>query len=161
MSRAFVKETDGSEAVASLPDRPLSPHRNIVTATGLAQIDAAIARLQDAYAAAQARADRAALATIVRDLRYWTARRASAELAPEPPDAREVRFGLAVTVRRDDGRRQTYRIVGEDEADPARGLLSYVSPLARALMRKRVGDVVTLAEQEIEIAAIALPRAAP
>ncbi len=49
-----------------------------------------------------------------------------------------------VTIARDDGRRQTYRIVGEDEADPAAGTLSYVSPLARALMGKSPGDVFAM-----------------
>jgi transcription elongation GreA/GreB family factor len=60
-----------------------------------------------------------------------------------------------VTVERDDGRRQTYRIVGEDEADPAKGTLSYVSPLSKALTGKRVGDVVQAGTSEAEIVAIA------
>ncbi|MGE0522442.1 MAG: transcription elongation factor GreA [Variibacter sp.] len=153
MSRAFVKETD-SEAIEELPDRPISPHPNIVTPTGLAQIEAEVARLQAGYAAAQARKDHVALASLARDLRYWTARHASAEKAPAPPDAEEVRFGTRVTIVREDGRRQTYRIVGEDEADPARGTLSYVAPLARLLMGKHVGDTVALGSQEIEVVAI-------
>jgi transcription elongation GreA/GreB family factor len=66
-----------------------------------------------------------------------------------------VRFGATVTVLRGDGRRQTFRIVGEDEADPERGTLSYVSPLAAALMGKGVGDTARLGAGEIEIAAIA------
>ena len=65
-----------------------------------------------------------------------------------------VRFGNRVTIARDDGRTQTFRIVGEDEADPAEGLLSYVSPLARALTGKRVGDVVPAGQSEAEILAI-------
>ncbi|MBN8955553.1 MAG: transcription elongation factor GreA [Rhizobiales bacterium] len=153
MSRAFVKETD-SEAVEELPDRPISTHPNIVTATGLAQIETEVARLQADYTAAQARKDHVALASLARDLRYWTARHASAEQAPPPPDAEEVRFGTHVTIVREDGRRQTYRIVGEDEADPARGTLSYAAPLARLLMGKRVGDAVTLGGQEVEVVAI-------
>ena len=153
MSRAFVKEPDG-DAIEALPDRPVSEHPNIVTAQGLAQIDDAIARLQAEHTVAQAAEDRSGLARIARDLRYWTARRASAELSPPPPDTDEIRFGATVTIMRDDGRRQTYRIVGEDEADPARGTLSYVSPLARALMGKSTGDVVTLGGQEIEVVTI-------
>ena len=153
MSRAFVKETD-SEAVEGLPDRPISTHPNIVTATGLAQIENEVARLQADYTAAQARKDHVALASLARDLRYWTARHASAEQAPPPPDTEEVRFGARVTIVREDGRRQTYRIVGEDEADPARGTLSYIAPLARLLLGKRVGDIVTLGGQEIEVIAI-------
>ena len=117
MSRAFVKEPDG-DAIEALPDRPVSEHPNIVTAQGLAQIDDAIARLQAEHTVAQAAEDRSGRARIARDLRYWTARRASAELSPPPPDTDEIRFGATVTIERDDGRRLTYRIVGEDEADP-------------------------------------------
>jgi transcription elongation GreA/GreB family factor len=57
-------------------------------------------------------------------------------------DKSKVYFGATVTVRRDDGRAQTFRIVGEDEADPARGTISYVSPLARAVLGGIVGDAV-------------------
>lgn len=152
MSRAFVKETDGSEG--ELPERLVSPHRNLVTAEGLAQIEAEVARLQRAYAEAQAAGDRAALNALARDLRYWSARKATAELVSEPGDGREVRFGSRVTLRRADGRRQTYRIVGEDEADPAKGTLSYVSPLARALIGKAPGETVRAGAGEIEILSV-------
>lgn len=154
MSRAFVKEADGLAAFEELPERLVSPHPNLVTAEGLAQIEQEVARLSQAYAEAQAAGDRAALNQAARDLRYWTARRASAELVPEPQDAREVRFGSRVTLLRADGRRQAYRIVGEDEADPARGTLSYVSPLARALMGRSAGDTVRAGAGEMEIVAI-------
>jgi transcription elongation GreA/GreB family factor len=153
MSRAFVKETD--ETVDELPDRPLSPHPNLVTPRGLAAIEDTLARLRKQQAAAQASGDRAALATLSRDLRYWAARRASAQVVPTSPDAGEVRFGCALTIRRDDGRNQTYRIVGEDEADPAHGTISYVSPVARAPMGKGVGDVVRAGSSDVEIVAIA------
>ena len=74
----------------------------------------------------------------------------------EPPeDAAEVHFGSTVTIERNDGRRQTYRIVGEDEADPAHGTLSYVSPVAQALMGKPVGEVVEAGHSEAEIVEIA------
>jgi transcription elongation GreA/GreB family factor len=74
---------------------------------------------------------------------------------PPPTDSGEVRFGSRVTIEREDGRRQTWRIVGEDEADPANGTISYVSPLATALMRRAAGDVVIVAGGEAEIATIA------
>lgn len=154
MSRAFVKEADGAEVFEDLPDRPISPHRNLVTPRGLALIEAEIARLRGALAKAQADGDRAAIAAVSRDLRYWTARRATAELVPPADRADEVHFGLRVTIERDDGRRQSFRIVGQDEADPAAGLLSYVSPLARALMGRRVGEVVPAGSGEAEIVAI-------
>jgi transcription elongation GreA/GreB family factor len=154
MSSAFVKEEEGGEIV-DLADRPVSPHPNFVTAAGLAAIDAEIARLQPEYAAAQAASDRGALARLARDLRYWNARRSTAELVPEPADTGAVQFGSTVTIARPDGRRQTYRIVGEDEADPAKGTLSHVTPLARALFGKHVGDTVRAGSAEAEIVAIA------
>ena len=67
----------------------------------------------------------------------------------------EVRFGSTVTIAREDGRRQTFHIVGEDEADPAHGTLSHVSPLALALFGKQVGDVVVVGNTEAEIVKIA------
>jgi transcription elongation GreA/GreB family factor len=153
MSRAFVKELE--DAVEELPERPISPHPNLVTAEGLARIEAEVTRLQQEHAAAQAANDRAALARAARDLRYWTARRASAQLVAAPSDRSKVHFGSTVTIVRDDGRRQTFRIVGEDEADPARGTLSHVSPLARALFGKQVGDTIEVAQSEAEIVEIA------
>src|SRR5688572_5380743 len=115
MSRAFVKESDGDDLVGELPERPVSPHANLVTARGLALIDAEIERLRASLAEARAKDDRAAAAAAARDLRYFTARRASAELVPPPDDSDVVRFGMRVRFERDDGRVQTFRIVGEDE----------------------------------------------
>jgi transcription elongation GreA/GreB family factor len=150
MSRAFVKEDD--DAVEDLPDRPVSTAPNLVTAEGLAKLDAEIARLGDELAqAADNRADRA---RISRDLRYWSARRSTAQLAPPPADCGIVRFGCTVTVERDDRPARTYRIVGEDEAAPENGTISHVSPLAQALMGKEVGDSVRVAEHEFEITEI-------
>jgi transcription elongation GreA/GreB family factor len=151
MSRAFVKDMD--EAVEELPERPVSTAPNLVTAEGLAAIEAEIARLNEKLA--QAGEDRDARGRIGRDLRYWIARRGSAHVVAAPTDHDVVRFGATVTIDRDDGRRQVFRIVGEDEADPARGTLSHVSPLAQALMGKSVGDSVRVAGHEAEIAAIA------
>jgi transcription elongation GreA/GreB family factor len=152
MSRAFVKESD---AVDPLPERPVSPHPNYVTAPGLAQIEAELARLSSAYAQAQAGDDRDTMARVGRDLRYWRQRHASAQLIAPPANHSEVHFGSTVTVARDDGRRQSWHIVGEDEADPAKGSLSYVAPLARALMGKKTGDVVQAGQSEAEIVDIA------
>jgi transcription elongation GreA/GreB family factor len=151
MSRAFVKESDGVE---DLPDRLISTHPNLVTVDGLARIEAEVAGLSHAYAEAQAASDRDRLATIARDLRYWTARRASAEVVAHPTDTSHVQFGSTVTLARSDGRKQSYRIVGEDEADPAHGTLSWVSPLARQLQGKRVGDDVAAGAFTFEIEAI-------
>ncbi len=153
MSRAFVKEPDGDAAVEDLLDRPVSPHPNFVTSEGLAQIEAALADVEREHTAALAADDKTAIARTARDLRYWTARRASAQVAAPRQDG-QVHFGLTVTLVRDDGKRQTYRIVGEDEADPAHGTLSYVAPLARAMMNKQVGDIVEAGNAEMEIVEI-------
>lgn len=154
MSRAFVKEPDGLEAFEDLPEKLISEHRNIVTAEGLALIEAEAGRLSAELAAAQAINDRAAIARANRDLRYWSQRRSSAEVMPPPADTTQVHFGSTVTLVRDDGRKQTFRIVGEDEANPAKGTLSYVSPLAQALLGKAKGDVVPAGSGEAEITLI-------
>jgi transcription elongation GreA/GreB family factor len=126
MSRAFVREED-AENFEALPDRPVSKTPNDVTPEGLAQIEAHIQAEQQALAAAQAAADRAAMAVATRELRCWTSRRATAHVIESAAEGDEVRFGSTVTISRDDGRKQTFRIVGEDEADPANG----PSPIAR------------------------------
>lgn len=157
MSVAFTREEDLEATAADLPDRPISPHPNLVTPQGLAQIEAELAAARAAYTAAQAagsiEADRTAMARATRDLRYWSARRGTAQLVETPPDGK-VRFGDTVTIEREDGRTQSWRIVGEDEADPTKGSVSHVSPLARALMGKREGDEATVAGQSVEIVAI-------
>ncbi|WP_156254554.1 transcription elongation factor GreA [Sandarakinorhabdus oryzae] len=158
MSVAFTKESDAEAVAANLPDRPIPAHPNLVTARGLAQIEAELAAARAAYAAAQASdqisSDRTAMARATRDLRYWSARRASAQLVEPRAGDGSIAFGSRVSFERADGRRQTYAIVGDDEADPAQGSVSYVSPLARAMIGKAVGDVVMLAGQEVEIVAV-------
>ena len=154
MAVAFTREEDYEAQAADLPDRPVSSHPNLVTATGLAAIEAELASARAAYAAAQTEggisADRTAMARATRDLRYWSARRGNAQLTEPAIQAGRVQFGRTVTIKRHDGRRQTFRIVGEDEADPARGSISYVSPLARALLGKTAGDVATINGAEVE-----------
>lgn len=157
MSVAFTREEDLEATAADLPDRPISPHANLVTASGLAQIEHELAEAKAAYAAAQAQgsieADRTAMARATRDLRYWSARRANAQLVETQADG-TVRFGGSVTIEREDGRTQTWIIVGEDESDPATGSVSHVSPLARALVGKRVGDLAMVNGQEVEVVAV-------
>jgi transcription elongation GreA/GreB family factor len=151
MSRAFVKE---QETVDELPERLISEHPNLVTSAGLKHIEAEVARFDAAHAAAQAAGDREAMAATARDLRYWSTRLSTAELVRVPADGDHVHFGSTVTIEREDGRRQTYRIVGEDEADPAKGSVSFVSPLACSLVGKGVGDTVKVAGADAEIVAI-------
>jgi transcription elongation GreA/GreB family factor len=153
MSRAFVREQD-IVAVEDLPDRPISEHPNDVTPEGAAQIDMELAAARTGYAAAQTLDDRSALASAARDLRYWSSRRASARIVLTPKDDDQVHFGVTVKLIRDDGREQTFRIVGEDEADPSRGSISHLSPLARGMFGKRVGDTVKAGTGEAEILSI-------
>lgn len=148
MSRAFVKET---ELLDELPERLVSEHRNLVTPQGLALIEGEIKRLQDDLSAAREADDRNATARASHDLRYWSQRLATAELQPPASDASVVSFGARVTLERDDGRIQKFRIVGEDEADPAKGSISYVSPLAQALLGKAAGDTVRAGSGKAEI----------
>lgn len=158
MSVAFTREEDYESQAADLPDRPISSNANLVTASGLAAIEAELAQARAAYGAAQQQGgvsvDRTAMARATRDLRYWSARRASAQLTEPEPEADKVQFGRVVELEREDGRRQTFRIVGEDEAQPGQGSISYVSPIARALMGRSVGDVALVNGAEVEVIAV-------
>ena len=153
MSRAFVKESDGDEG-QELPELQVSPHRNLVTASGQQQIESTVENLQASLSEARAAGDRAAIARIQRDLRYWSERQRTAELVPPLAASGTARFGSTVTLERPDGKRIEYRIVGEDEADPAQGRISYVSPIARKLIGAAVGEAVALADGAAEITAI-------
>lgn len=144
MSRAFVKDSDGDEAF-DLPELPLSPHPNYVTPRGLALLEARRADAAQRRAAIDPDAVDARLerAQIDREIRWLDARIGAAmpvTSAGKPHD--RVSFGAIVRVVDDDGRELVYRIVGEDEADPEHGRISWISPLARALDRARVGDSV-------------------
>jgi transcription elongation GreA/GreB family factor len=158
MAVAFTREEDLESRAADLPDRPVSAHPNLVTASGLAAIEAAYAEAKEAYAAARhaggIATDKLVMARATRDLRYWSARRGSAQLTEPAPVEGVVQFGRTVELEREGGRRQTFRIVGEDEADPAHGSVSYISPLARALLGKSVGEVAAVAGGEAEVLAV-------
>jgi len=138
MSRAFVKETD--DAGEPLPELAVSPHPNFVTPAGFAQVEARVAALEAELRQARAAEDKPLIARIGRDLRYWTERRATARLVAVPAEPPEVvRFGVVATVRFADGEERAFKLVGEDEADPGRGLVSFVSPLGSALLGKAAG----------------------
>ncbi|MDP1865624.1 MAG: transcription elongation factor GreA [Bradyrhizobium sp.] len=160
MSVAFTKEDSAETASETLlPDRPVSPHPNLVTEAGLKALEFQLREAREAYEAAQKIEDvnerRRQAATPLRDARYLAARVRTAQIIPDPTSTETVAFGSTVTFRRDDGRVQKYRIVGEDEADPRAGSISFASPVARSLMGKSVGDVVATSGQELEIIAIA------
>lgn len=140
MSRAFVSEAAAEASAALLPERPVSAAPNLVTPHGLELIEAQVTRLQRLLDGSAS--DDPQRAAAARDLRYWRSRRASAQvIAPASAEPTEVAFGTRVKIRRG-GAASTYRIVGEDEADPPKGLLSWTSPLARSLMGAQPGDIV-------------------
>ena len=154
MSRAFLKEDDGGPAVPALPDRPVGPQPNPVTRRGLKLIEAAVARHRREFEAAAAAGQREVVARASRELRYWTTRRASARLVEPEPGAEEAGFGMLVTVRLADGQETAWRIVGEGEAEPATGRISWASPVARSLRGAAVGEVVALPGGPAEVVAV-------
>jgi transcription elongation GreA/GreB family factor len=152
MSRAFVKEND--EKPDEILTRPISARPNFVTPEGLKQIESALARYEAAHTAAIHKENRTAIELTAREVSYWSNRKNTAIVVSEASGGGQVQFGASVTVRRHDGRVQKLRIVGEDEADPSAGTISYVSPLAQAVMGKSVGDQVQIAGAESEILTI-------
>lgn len=150
MSRAFVKESDGADG-EELAELKLSPHRNLVTAEGMRQIEGQVERLRAELAAARLVDDRAATKRIQRDLRYWSERQRTAEPIAPTPGGGKVRFGSEVVLATTSGGEAVYRIVGEDEADPANGKISYVSPIARLLIGRAAGDEVRLPNGAAEV----------
>ncbi|UGY18958.1 transcription elongation factor GreA [Bradyrhizobium septentrionale] len=160
MSVAFTKEESAETASETLlPDRPISPHPNLVTEAGRKALERQFQEAREAHEIAQQLDDvnerRRQSAAPLRDVRYFAERLRTAQVVPEPASNDTVAFGSTVTFSRADGRVQTYRIVGEDEADPKAGSISFVAPVARSLMGKAVGDVVGAGDHELEIVAIA------
>ncbi len=164
MSQAFIKEPDGDAVADDQPELPISPHPNYVTPGGLAQLKAALAGLleQRRDLDDEALVNKLHLSQMMRETRYYEARIKQAILVvPAKQSPREVAFGAQVSVEDEDGAPLTYRIVGEDEADPDAGKVSWVSPLAKALLDARIGDLVLwdrpTGEVELEVTAITYP----
>ena len=159
MSVAFTKEESAETASETLlPDRPISANPNLVTENGLKALELQLRDAREAYEAAQKIEDvneRRRLSAIpLRDARYFSERLRTAQLVPDPVSTDVVAFGSTVTFSRADGRVQKFRIVGEDEADPKAGTVSFASPVAKSLLGKTVGEVVGAGSQELEIIAI-------
>jgi transcription elongation GreA/GreB family factor len=150
MSAAFVRETD-ADLVDPLLDRPISDSPNFVTVSGLKQIDAHIGEFAAVRDAAVAAADEAALPGIDRELRYWRQRRVSAQVVEPAASPQVVRFGVKVVLAFEDGTERCFRLVGEDEADPANGLVAYASPVGKILLGRRCGDSVEIFGQPATI----------
>lgn len=161
MSRAFVKELDGQDDEVVLA-RPQSPHVNYVTPRGLRLLQEKVRGLTASRAALVGKEDLHSLQAfneLERDLAYFNERIHRAVLVqPEQQPVDRVHFGAAVEVEDSEGQRLRFTLVGEDEADPEEGRISWVSPLATALMNSQVGDVVIwrrpLGDKELEVMAI-------
>lgn len=159
MSVAFTKEDSAATASETqLPDRPISEHPNLVTGDGFRKLAQQLQEAKNAYEVAQKIDDvderRRLSALPSRDIRYFAERLRSAQIMPLPSSTDSVVFGSTVTFSRGHGKNQKYRLVGEDEADPTAGSISFVSPIGRSLMGKLVGDVVSFGDKEIEVLSI-------
>jgi transcription elongation factor GreB len=169
MSRAFVSDSNAEAAADALPELPISPHPNYVTRHGLQLLTDRLAAAQAEQRRLEAAPDDPAkelrLAHLGREIRYLEARIERAipvDPAQQPTD--EVAFGAVVEVVDPAGAHHRFAIVGEDEADAEHGKVSWVSPLARALIGSGVGDTVLwrrpAGEVELEIEAIRYPERA-
>jgi transcription elongation GreA/GreB family factor len=153
MSVAFRRDID-EEHLEPKFERPIPPGPNLVTARGLAQIRGRVAELE---ASLSQLADEDAIKAARRELRYWSTRQSTAQLM-DNADGSRVAFGCTVTfqIKR---RQRTITIVGDDEADPASGLLAFSAPLSRALMGAEPGETLDFAnvEDAIEVVSISNP----
>jgi transcription elongation GreA/GreB family factor len=167
MSRAFVKESDDDLTAGELPERPLSARPNYVTARGLEQLQARVRDLNDQHEQLKGLAEedssaKQKLREVERDQRYFKAQLERAIVvnpAAQPHD--EVHFGAELTIVDDGGQSHVFNLVGDDEADVATGKISWASPVARAMIGAKVGDVVTwrrpAGDTEVEIVEIRYP----
>ena len=162
MSRAFTKEDDGSSAEV-LPDLPQSDHPNHVTPGGLAALQVRLRETREVLAELRVGTGdietRTPIAMAERDIRFLEERiRRAIPVGPRDQPQGIVAFGAEVEVIDEDGERRIYRIVGEDEADAGRGLITVFSPLGQALIGSRVGDVAVwerpVGSVELEVVAV-------
>lgn len=147
MSVAFRRDSD-EEHLEPKFELPIPAGPNLVTARGLSLIRSRIADLE---AQLDDLADEAARATIMRDLRYWHTRQITAEVVPAPAGDK-VELGVEVRITLN-GASRTFGIVGDDEADPAAGLISFKAPLSQAMLGAEVGEVLPFggAAEAVEI----------
>jgi transcription elongation factor GreB len=167
MSRAFVKESDDDLVAGELPERPLPVHVNYVTPKGLELLQARVRELTERHEDLKRQAEedseaRQKLRETDRDLRYFNAQLERATLVDTANQPRDrVHFGAVVKIEDKEGHEQEFSLVGDDEADVARGRISWASPLARAMIGARVGDTVVwrrpAGEAEVYIVDIRYP----
>lgn len=154
MSSAFTREQDDENVMPDVGERTVSPHRNLVTKAGLTHIETEIAVAHEELAKAEADKDKQKIALASRDLRYWLARRETAELSEPDPNADVIRFGMWVKLKGEDGKVREWQIVGEDEADAGENKMSHAGALAMALFGKGIGDEVSVNNKNWEIVGV-------
>jgi transcription elongation factor GreB len=147
MSRAFVKEPDGDQVSDDQPEWPISEHVNFVTPIGLQQLQERRKGLIEQQDTLKSNKDsmssKTELAQIGRELRYLASRIATAKVVPPSQDETVVKIGALVAVIDENDTKYQFKIVGEDEADIKQGKISWVSPLAKALLDSNLADEVT------------------
>ena len=155
MSVAFRRDSD-EEHLEPKFELPIPAGLNLVTARGLALIEQRIAKLQSSLGTAS---DEATVTAIKRDLRYWHTRQITAEIA-NVPAGDKVEFGVGARVILN-GKARMLWIVGDDEADPAAGMISFKAPLSRAMFGAKVGDSLPFGDVEdaLRIVGIEVPYA--
>ena len=169
MNKAFVKESDGLDDEADEDPEPESPTvpkgtKNYITPQGHARLKNELSQLLDVerpevvrtVAWAASNGDRSEnadyiygkrrLREIDRRIRFLIKRLDIAEVvdSAKQENTDQVFFGATVTVRDHDDKKNVYRIVGMDEVDAVRGDVSWISPVARALLKARLGDTVSV-----------------
>jgi transcription elongation GreA/GreB family factor len=169
MSRAFVKEDDAELPGDDLPERPQSPHPNYVTSQGLKALQRRVDKLQEerrtlTEGGEPEMLEKEHLKLVERDLRYWQERLDKAiQIDPATQAHDKVGFSATVETVDDDDVKRTFTLVGEDEAEPKAGKISWVSPLARALSGASVGDTVLwkrpAGDLSLEVLSIKYPKA--
>ncbi len=159
MSRAFVKEPDGDQAETDLPVRPQSKHPNYITMKGLEKQKEHLHELIlecSALKTSNTLADKNKIKLLNADITYLKQRVESAiPIKVEEQGREDIRFGATITLVDEDNKQYKFTIVGQDEVDTENGLISWVSPLASALIGKQVGDTIiwarSVGDLELEI----------
>ena len=159
MSRAFVKEPDGDQAETDLPVRPQSKHPNYITMKGLEKQKEHLHELIlecSALKKSNTLADKNKIKLLNADITYLKQRVESAiPIKVEEQGREDIRFGATITLVDENNKQYKFTIVGQDEVDTENGLISWVSPLASALIGKQVGDTIiwarSVGDLELEI----------
>jgi len=146
VSRAFVKELDGDQADTDLPERPQSEHPNYITQTGLEKMQSTVIALRQEQSLLKKEDDLSAknrIKPIEAELRYLEKRiQCAIPVDISKQKSQEIRFGATVKLVDEKDQEYVFTIVGEDEADPEAGFISWVSPLARELLGKKPDNTV-------------------